>query len=237
MLDNPESAGAAVEPAGTPNPEVSRQQPDSPPSGSQSVDEIVKLVLSHPDYQKDKQSVKDKRIAEIQTSLGEQDERLARLAKHLGVDPSKVAEAQRELDVEDMVQAYRDGKLVPRVSDPNPLGSGNTDLTKAVTAILEKSNLSPTDPAVSSFLQGVEANDVPTVLAEVARFAVEQANKPRAGVADVPSQPVGSAPVVDLQQSYTDEMLAARGNRTLLNAIKEKYREAGLDVDRIGFNV
>ena len=52
-------------------------------------------------------------------------------------------------------------------------------------------------------------------------------------------QMINSVPIVEddkwAKREYAEEMLNAVGNPDKLRAIKKKYREQGVDVDRIGF--
>lgn len=206
MTDNPESAESAQEQAGTPKPETSQQKPDSPPSGVPDVDTLVNAILEHPSFQKQTQSVKDKRIAEIQNNLGEQGEQLARLANQLGVDPAKVQEAQRSIDMEDMLEAFRSGKFAPpRVPDAPSQGSG-MDLDKATTAILKQFNISPDESDVKDFLRNVEGSTPDAVLAQVSYYAANRANRPRATAADAPPSPSGAAPTARKESEIVSEM-------------------------------
>lgn len=158
MSDNPESAGheeRKPQPSGD-----ASQKPGQSPSGGRDVDALVKAILEHPDFQKSTQSVKDKRIAEIQTNLNEQGSELARIAEALGHTPEELRKAQKQIAMEDLVDAYSSGNLPPigRVSDHKAPGS-DLDLTDAARSILEKAGLATAPAGFDDYLASLDWSD------------------------------------------------------------------------------
>lgn len=172
MTDNPEST-PGTEPVVPPSTSTSPPA-DSPPSGSPDVGSLVSAILEHPDFQKKTQSVKDKRIAEIQTSLGEQDQQIARLAKALGVEPQQVKQAQDKMAMDDLLNAYQNGTLgKPPVPDTKPPGSG-VDLAKARQSIIASTGLPETHPGLDDFIAEQDWSNPIDAATKVTTWAAEQ---------------------------------------------------------------
>jgi len=198
MTDNPESAGA-VEP-GTPNPETS-QQPASTPSGSQDVGELVKAILSHPDFQRQTQSVKDKRIAEIEKGLEGQSSEIARLATALGHTPEEIRKAQTQIAIEDMVNE----RFSRQVPDQKPPGSG-VDLASARTSILKRSGLERAPNGFDDYLAGLDWSDpIQSTLDATAWVAEKKAETRQPSAADT-APPIGNSPASSLSGMSVDEL-------------------------------
>lgn len=206
MTDQPESSRTAPEPGSPPNDPASPPAGDSSTSVSPDVDAIVKAVLAHPDYQKDKQSVKDKRIAEIQNSLGEQDQRIARLARQLGVDPSKIIEAERQIQYEDnmewIAQQRQNGGQVS-----SPPASGNAvDLAKARDTIMTQMGLTEEPKGMTDYLAELDwTNPVDAALKANAWVTEKQANQRQPTAADKAPPPTG-VPASSLAHLSNDEL-------------------------------
>lgn len=185
MPDNPESTGAAPEQTGTPKPAASTLPPDSPPSGSPDVDTLVSAILQHPDFQKQTQSVKDKRIAEIQKGLVAQDEEIARLAQVYGTTPEKIAEGNRQLEYDrnmEWIASQRNGT----VPETPPQGSA-VDLAKVRQTVITQTGLPETHPGLDDFIAGVDWSDPIAAGIEVSTWATEQkAGIPEPSAADTP---------------------------------------------------
>jgi len=194
MTDQPESSNAAQEPGSPPNDPASQPPSGSPPSVSPSVTEIVKAVLADPDFQKQTQSVKDKRIAEIQNSLGEQDQRIARLAQRLGVDPAKIIEAEKQLQYEDNMEWINQQRTNGRVPDQAGPGSP-VDLAKARDTILTQNGLTTEPPGLMDHLAELDwSNPVAATLSANQWLTAKQAAQRQPTAADTAPPPGGAAP-------------------------------------------
>ena len=230
--NNPESA-PATEPVVPPSTAPS-EPAVSPPSGSPDVGDLVKSILKHPDFQKATQSVKDKRIAEIQTSLEEQGGDLARLAAALNVDPKDLQAAQAKIAVEDMVKAYQDGKLgQAQVPETQPQGSG-VDLAKARQSIITQTGLPDTHPGFDDYLAKLDWSDPVAATLSATAWATEQkATIKQPTAADTAPQSGGIAPTT-LDAMTEDELGAklitlqkdpaknAKERKEVLDALKRK---------------
>jgi hypothetical protein len=223
-MTDPES-GKPAEESVVPTTDPS-QTSDSQPSGSQDVDAIVKGVLSHPDFQKATQSVKDKRIAEIQTVQGEQGSEIARLAQALGHTPEEVKKAQTQIAIEDMVAQYQSGTLPPpgQVPDQPSPGSG-VDLAKARTSILQQTGLDENTPGLDDYLAGLNWNDPVDATLKAQTWANEQkANIKQPAPADTAPQG-GGAPDTSLS-SEEAEVLGVRLTELQRDPSKNKEERA-----------
>jgi len=94
----------------------------------------------------------------------------------------------------------------------------------------------------ASFIAGLgNETDAAKVELAIARRARDKANQPS------PTPAQGTAPVGgnipqpkvgdELVGEYTKQMLAARGNKALMNSIKEEFRKKGCPVDGVSFSV
>jgi hypothetical protein len=232
MSDNPESAG--VEEDGAPTPPPS-QQPDSQPSGGQDIDELVTRILDNPKFQSATQSVKDKRIAEIQTSLGEQGDELARLAAALGHTPEELQKARTQIAMEDMVNHYQATGELPtpgKVSDRRSQGS-DLDLTEASRSILEQAGLTNAPAGYDDYLASLNwDNPIDATLKAAAWVREAGTNKP--SNADI-APPEGAPPATGYEgmteDQLGDELAKLQSNprtnaaeRRKINAILAKRR-------------
>lgn len=230
MTDNPESAGT-VEPQATPTPAAS-QSPASQPSGSPSVDALVKAILSHPDFQRETQSVKDKRIAEMQKDLGTQNEQIARLAKVYGTTPENIIRGQQQLEY-DANMAWVAEQRGGRVQGQRAPGSA-PDFAKAKSSILAATGLTDA-PGFDDYLATLDWSDPVSSTLKATAWAQERKAPTPTAADQAPAR--ASAPATgDNQQNYINEMLAARGRPSEIRAIKEKYKKLGVDVNNIGFS-
>lgn len=233
MSDNPESAGTR-ERASQPSGEAS-QQPGQSPSGGQDFDALVERILDHPKFKSSTQSVKDKRIAEIQTSLGEQGNELARIAEALGHTPEELRKAQKQIAMEDLVDAYSSGSLPPigRVSDRKAQGS-ELDLTDAARSILEKTGLTTAPAGFDDYLASLDWSD-PIDAALSASAWVREAGVNQPSEADI-APPEGAASSGGYAGMTTDELALElaklqrdpkknAAKRDEINAILAKRRE------------
>jgi hypothetical protein len=234
MSDNPESAANGEQPS-PPSDDVS-QDAGQQTFGGQDVGALVDAILEHDRFKKATQSVKDKRIAQIQTNLEEQGSDIARLAEALGHTPEEVRKAQNQLVMEDMVKAYQSGNLEfppSPVSDQKSQGS-DLDLSNAAMSILEKHGLKSAPAGFDDYLASLDWNDPIQAALSASDWVQEaQANKP--SNADI-APPTGSSPAGD-DSDKTDEELSAElrelqrnprqtaARRKEINAILRKRRE------------
>jgi len=207
MTDNPESAGTVQEQPGSPNSGASQQVPDSPTSGGPDVDALIDAILDHPKFKSSTQSVKDKRIAEIQTTLEEQGGDLARLAKALGHTPEEIHEAQTKIAMEDMLQAFQSGTLeIPNRAPDKPAGQ-QVDLAKARQKILTNTGLAETTPGFDDYLSSLDWSDPIEAASKATQWAVERkAGTKPPSPADKPPAPSGNAVATDYDSMSNDDL-------------------------------
>lgn len=233
MSDNPESADngeRTSQPSGG-----ASQKPGQSPSGGQELDELVTRILDHPKFKSTTQSVKDKRIAEIQTSLGEQGSELARIVEALGHTPEELRNAQRKIIMDDMVDAFSStGKMptINRVSDQDSPGS-ELDLTEASRSILEQAGLTTAPAGFEDYLASLDW-DNPIGATLKASAWVQEAGTNQPSDADI--APPEGTPSPGGYEGMTDEQLgnelsklqsdpkANAAKRKQINAILAKRR-------------
>lgn len=226
-VDNSESAGR-VEP-GTPNTNAS-QPPVSPTSGSPDVGTLVKAILEHPDFQKQTQSVKDKRIAEIETSLTAQGGDLARLAAALNVPPEQLKAAQSKIALDDLLAEYQSGKL-GQVTGKTPPGS-SVDLSRIRQSIISETGLPENHAGLDDFIAGLDWNDSIAASMKVAAWATQQKATIRQPTpADTAPQTQGNQVIPGVEAEYKAKLnKIRRGDVRAISELKIEYRKKGLNV-------
>ncbi len=181
------------------------------------------------------QSLKDTRIAKLESAQEETSTRLDQYEKYResGLTP---AQAKRELAVDELL-ANRKPQPVQQ-----PVNSGLTAVEAQALASSLTSGLLP--EAQQAVLTQVGQNAFPNQEA-LNKFVVKQsaavASKPVATPASSSSpsaqstaSPAGSE---ELTTKYSKDMIAARGKPGEIRAIKDQARKDGVDVDNIGFTI
>jgi len=228
------------------SPETIDELPDSPiasaPAGQpldQAGDSAATLESMRGMIREEMQSIKDTRIGKSETRLDNLESAIAQYEAEKGgtVDPkalSKLQGVQREKELLERILALEGGNK-PEVS----AGAGATDWAGKQASILDNAGIPKDDPRIVELLRTAsDKQDFVTKLEEQT-FAWKQAdaNKPQpsAGTVaqNIPSVPTGSGDyTVD---KYTEDMLAARGNKAKLQRIKAAAKADGVEVDNIGF--
>ena len=189
------------------------------------------------------QSIKDTRIGKSETRLDNLEGAIARYEAEKGgtVDAkalSTLQEAQELSDIKSQLASLLGGK-VPEAST----GVGEKDWKKRRASILSDAGIKSDDPRVVDMLrkENFESHDsYIEALQERANewsFADEKKPKPSSStVAQViPSVPTGDGTYNT--DKYVEDMLANRGNKGKLDAIRAKAQADGLDIDRISINM
>lgn len=139
------------------------------------------------------------------------------------------------------------GKPVIKEETPEAVVQSNTGTISGAQAIPEalarftEVGLSVSDPDVASLIQkSTSYQDRRDFLLEVERTINRKSIKPPVSTgavipsASAPPPPPGMA---ELTREYQNKMIAARGQKSLAQAIKAEYAERGVPVDKVGFTI
>jgi hypothetical protein len=233
MLDDPKNLERGAEQAseGLPIPKLETPSPVSSPSSSVDIEAIADKVAEK--IQRDlrmAQSKKDKNAELVKKTYGIND--LSEL-EEMGVEiPEKVKWEYRLRNLEG-------SRTQPEstVKTPSP-GSGAALTAQDVSQIITDLQLDANDPQVIEGLRGTyRSRD--HFESHMTKLALGRATKQPPSLS---AAPVGSAPVSpsdpSVEQStreYQKDMIAARGDKAKLRAIKDKAIKDGVPVDRIAF--
>ncbi len=243
MSDQTDSGDVDQEPVASQAPVDSEPQPVSETQEGNSLagKELVAAIQRDPEAQEELrrmfQSGKDKGVAKAVSMAEESASQVQRLAQLLNVDENTVVQAQRELVLDDMVRNYGSDVVQPVQEQ---VSSGLT--------------VSEAQALASSALKGTSKEVQDAVLADVGtkafvnadalhQYIVSQslthANKPAGSLATQSAPSAGEAkgdPSPEaLLAEYTEKVFAARGKPDEIRALRDSYREQGLDVDRVVF--
>jgi len=185
--------------------------------------------------EKQAQSVKDKRISQIEKKIGRLG-LLAELEEQGATIPDNLKQEMRFRDLEERLTQ----PAQPAQSVDNGLSTQKQAVTDAI-AELTKYGLDSNDAGFIELLRGKYANRAEFDL-KVQRFVVGKLAPPKpANPADIVQSPVtagatGKNPDA-LKSEYIKEMQANRGNKAAIKALQEKYKRQGFDPGSVGFNV
>jgi hypothetical protein len=181
------------------------------------------------------QSDKDRGQAKLDQRLTN----IERLAERLGVPQEKVAAAQREEEIDQALQAWRQGQaLTSPASDPGR--SAQAELERRAAEILTQHNVPFNDPKVAEI--AATAKDEIDYFTRLSAFAATRAAGQTVPAGAAISENNGAPPnqgasVETLTRKFKEEMQAARGKGYRFgDEIKAKYRSLGVDVDNISFS-
>lgn len=250
MTDSNKESGQepVVTPEVTPDPAVPQFSGDKQPSVGGEADPqalakallpaLKALLIGDEEFIRAGQSVKDKRLKFVDEFPLTMDElrRLKKYAEKYGDEDEAIRQIQIDRELLGKRPAPQAASNLP-VSDPGR--SEREDLKSWVSRQLKSASIAADDPEyeelVNSFKdEGDEAEFKASVRVLSAQRKTAQATS------DVNVQPertgVRQASLTDeaLEDSFRKEMLAARGQGMGVGrAIKEKFRQKGLDVDSI----
>jgi hypothetical protein len=219
-----------------PTPSFSDQVTSSTSTGA---DEIVSKLLPQLEQiiERKVQSVKDKRISEIEKALGGRSKILAEL-EEAGVPITK------EVRAEMRIRELEERLTQPPTQPAQAVDAGPSTQKAAVTdaiAELSKYGLSSNDPGFIELLRGKYQNRDAFDKAVLGHIVQKIAPPKPANPADVVQAPArGGATEKSadaLKQDYIKEMQTMRGNRAGIKAVQEKYRNMGIDPGSIDFRV
>lgn len=182
------------------------------------------------------QSTKDKRIADLEKGQQAHEDRLDRYAAYLEQGLTH-DQAKRELAIDDVL-LNRDPQPISEPVSPSNLTV--EDAKKAASSLLADVDENTRNTVLSS-VSGLVFQNQEALNKYVVREIARTASQPKPNPGTVPG-PSGSTPpppnVQELADKYQQEMLAARGKGYAVgDAIKQKYREMGVPVDDILFEV
>lgn len=137
-----------------------------------------------------------------------------------------IEQATREVELNDMVESYRQGRLTPGA--PPAQAAQTSTLENIVTKAMQKFGLEATDPDVVSLMR--ETSDPEDRLFRLAELGTVRKTAPTPTPGSTPAPSGGTPPRPDLKAEYGREIAANRGNVKAISEIKKKYRDQGLDV-------
>lgn len=179
------------------------------------------------------QSGKDKAVQKVESELKSMFADYEKLKERLGPDGA-VEQMELKQQLSDIqAQLQRFSPTVPAMS------AGNTQTGADLAAkVIDQIGL-PDAPEVASFRQRSFSSEAEALL-EGAKLAASLAKKPlpsAAQLAATESKTVtaGAETVEELTRDYQKNMLAAKGNKSMLRSLKEEARKKGVPVDSIVF--
>ncbi len=144
-------------------------------------------------------------------------------------------EKQKELQFEALVThlTSEDSKPEEKPASSSP---DESTVEREVRGVVEKHGLSGSEPELKQYMTEAKGQSLFDMLTGLEKVAVEVAEKRKASPAGILPSGSSPPPKPDVIQKYKEEMWAARGQGNAVGkAIKEKYRELGVEVDLIGF--
>ena len=201
-----------------------------------SIEALTKRLEEVDARSKALQGDKDRGIKKTNEEVSELKRKFAEIEKlkKSGMDDDAAIE---EFTFRDEVRSLKDqiSKLNP--ARPEPAGNGAGEAVDKAQ-VVKTYGLESTDPEV---IERILRQDFKSQLeAENAALKIAyQRAKPNQPSPSAASALVGQAPqpagLDDLTKQYQKDMLAARGNRALVIATKEKYKNLGVAVDSVVF--
>jgi len=242
MANEKEQVAESQESQERPTPEFSGEKQTSP---SNQADELAERVLEklEPKMQeiaeKQWQSGKDRRIAEHETRLDSLEGALAEYDRLLESGMSS-AEAKDKMSLNMTLKELREEvKELKQQDGQETSGRSDTDWTSQEQAILDRVGMEANSPEFAEFVRSKTWESEQEYLDALSKKAFEwrtaSASKPSPSPSTVANTGGRSAPTGDATEKYKKDMLAARGNAAEIRRIKKEAREAGVDVDNIGF--
>jgi hypothetical protein len=218
-----------------PTPSFSDQATSSTSTGA---DEIVSKLLPQLEQiiERKVQSVKDKRISEIEKALGGRSKILAEL-EEAGVPITK------EVRAEMRIRELEERLTQPPTQPAQAVDAGPSTQKAAVTdaiAELSKYGLSSNDPGFIELLRGKYQNRDAFDKAVLGHIVQKIAPPKPANPADVVQAPARAGATeksVDaLTDEYKNKMRTARGNATEIKRLRDEYAQKGVDIYGIDFS-
>ena len=239
MSDNVDSGDVQVDASVSQSGDDLQGNSDQPNSQTEQTDSLVKALLGSPEFS-DKlsqavQSQKDRRFSKIEQTQEEQKDRLDR-AMELVQDGKSPTEAKNQIDLEDMIAEYR-GK---GAQQPVVASEATADNSVKISTLLKQAGVDPSTDYGKSIADGLvntnfqssdQANKA--IIQEMGRLAT----KPTPNAASASLQGGGSPPTPDATEQYKNDMIANRGDRAKLRAIKAQAKKDGVDVHNVGFSL
>jgi len=233
-----------------PEPQIEEQpKPQiSDPSAGQPLDQAgdsaVTLKAVEELLDRKFQSMKDTRLGKLETKLTDLEGAVRRYESLQDQGLSKEQaltqmQGDKELgDIKDQLASLLAGNVVV----PSP-GGGEKPWGERQQAILKDAGVQPDDARLTEFLKAntFESHDEYIEALDAEAFLWKQANaqKPQPSATSVanvvPSVPTGSDDYTT--DKYVEDMIAARGKKSEIAAIKAKAIADGLDPDRITINM
>jgi hypothetical protein len=178
-------------------------------------------------------SGKDKAVDRVVKS---QEETFAKLAKYLNVDESQVREAQRQAVLDDLVSERLGGR-----QPASPIG-GTVEKQSAAAElqIIDELLELPANDSRVTDLKLKYGSDITAYGREAKKLKESFNQTPATPAEQIPPEGRAAVPagMQQLQDDYLKELSAARGKGNRFgDAIKDKYRKKGLNVDEISIRV
>ncbi len=220
---------------GATNSNVSPAKPiDGAPDQAQVLLKIQKELEQTRNELRGLQGRQDKETSEVQRFMGEVKKRMANGMSLEQAEQSITAE-QQAAQKDDLLFKIARKVGVLDESPSTPAGNGQPMAVDRAST-LQQYGLDANDPDVAEAIRG-KTNPLELELA-AAKVALKREKKPVADVSASPSIPARPAPPAGVEQltsEYQKEMIAARGNRTAIVELRQKYKKLGVPVDSVVF--
>jgi hypothetical protein len=233
MAENQLESSPSGEEAELPTPSFSDSGASSTSTGA---DDIVSKLLPKLEQMIERkvQSTKDKRISEIEKVLGGRSKILAELESD-GVNIPQ--DVRTKMEIRELREQIAGQSPQPAQANVDGSTQQKAAVTEAI-AKLSEFGLSSNDPAFIELLRGKYANrdafDKAVLSHVVGKLAPQKPPNP-ADVVQSPARSGATDKSLDaLKSDYLKDIAGARGKGYQFgDAIKEKYRKQGLNVDEI----
>jgi hypothetical protein len=180
-------------------------------------------ILARINDPKQVQSLKDRTIAEIKKDKG--------LREVYADVRAMQAEGLSDKEIEREIRIRELEARIAGTSEPSTQSPGKAVERAAndpVMSVISAYKLDENDPEVTSIMLG---NDP---VEKIAQLAILAQRKQQSHSPSIVAQPAGgnrpSPNMAQLESQYKKEVMSARGNKTAVQEVQEKYKQQGLDI-------
>ena len=240
MTENEKDSGSVAEMEGVPNPPISERQnaqhdSDAAAKLQSTLDSLAKKLDEANAHSRTQKSENDRGVAQTRKEVGELKRQIAEYERLKG-SGLEVDAAVEEVTFRDEVRALREqlSKLNPAQTE----GTGNTGgKADPVAEVIKKANVNANDAGVLDLVREF-GNDPMAFAIGLGKYKATLGPPDASAAPTMQNTSVASTEDREsLKRGYVEEMKKARGNRAEGNAVQDKYRKKGLDIEHIGFNL
>lgn len=157
-------------------------------------------------------------------------------AKKLGISQEEFISRKEESERLTRIEEALASMTAPAKPSGGTETSGALSLAKAIA---EAANISEADPDYLAVLVKHQ-NDPVSLAKELSALAVSRASKlsPTSAQAPAPvGKPIGAPDANHLVREYQEKVIALRGNKNAILALKTEYKSKGVPVDQVSFTI